>query len=103
MSDLPEPIATARRRMEYGFTRLTDNEATRLLECATAEFHRAERLQLALDSALASSRDDAEFARVALAKSARLERVNRRLWWGLIAAVSVVLTLSALWSCYAGS
>ena len=106
MSDLPEPIATAHRRMGFGFQRLTDNEATRLLECATAEFHRAQRLEQEVLDASAARRRDAEFDRQNLAEIARLERENtwlRRKFWGVsIAALVIVVILSiALWSAYA--
>ena len=114
---LPEPIVAAHKRMAFGFQRLTDAEATRLLECATAEFHRAnncataefrraERLEQEVLDASAARRRDAEFDRANLAEIARLERENvwlRRQFWGVsIAAVCVIAGLSvALWSCHA--
>jgi hypothetical protein len=104
--DLPEPIATAHRRMVGSLQRLTSYEATQLLECATAEFHRAERLEQEVMAANSARYRDAEYDRSNLAEIARLERVNvwlRRQFWSVsIAAVVVIVLLSvALWSTYA--
>ena len=94
--DLPEPIATAHRRMELGFQRLTDNEATRLLECATAEFHRAQRLEQEVLDAAAARRRDAEFDRQNLEHIARLESLLGGVL--VVAGFIVTVLLIALWS-----